>query len=107
MKPKRELIGLSNNGTAPAKRDERRPVIARSMLPQWTLEMIRPVVGAVSRVLWKIEFTASRTYRTARVIIAANHQTYIDPFGCRFRSNGQRAISRGARRLDGPSSGDA
>jgi 1-acyl-sn-glycerol-3-phosphate acyltransferase len=81
MKPKRELIGLSNNGTAPAKRDERRPAIERSMLPQWTLEMIRPVVGAVSRVLWKIEFYGLENIpEHGGVIIAANHQTYIDPF---------------------------
>ena len=51
------------------------------MLPQWTLEMIRPVVGVASRVLWKIEFHGIENVpEEGGVIIAANHQTYIDPF---------------------------
>ena len=51
------------------------------MLPQWTLEMIRPVVGVASRVLWKIEFHGVENVpERGGVIIAANHQTYIDPF---------------------------
>jgi 1-acyl-sn-glycerol-3-phosphate acyltransferase len=51
------------------------------MLPQWTLELIRPVVLATSRVLWKIEFRGVENVpERGGVIIAANHQTYIDPF---------------------------
>jgi 1-acyl-sn-glycerol-3-phosphate acyltransferase len=51
------------------------------MFPQWALEMIRPVVGAVSRVIWKIEFEGLENVpEKGGLIIAANHQTYIDPF---------------------------
>ena len=51
------------------------------MLPQWALEMIRPVVGAFSRALWKIEFCGVENVpEHGGLIIAANHQTYIDPF---------------------------
>jgi 1-acyl-sn-glycerol-3-phosphate acyltransferase len=51
------------------------------MLPQWALDMIRPVVGFGSRVLWKIEFKGVENVPLkGGVIIAANHQTYIDPF---------------------------
>jgi 1-acyl-sn-glycerol-3-phosphate acyltransferase len=51
------------------------------MLPQWSLELIRPVVHAASRVLWKIEFRGIENVPAdGGVIIAANHQTYIDPF---------------------------
>jgi len=51
------------------------------MLPQWTLELIRPVVHAASRVLWKIEFRGIENVPPeGGLIIAANHQTYIDPF---------------------------
>jgi len=51
------------------------------MLPQWSLELIRPVVHAASRVLWKIEFRGIENVPPeGGLIIAANHQTYIDPF---------------------------
>ncbi len=51
------------------------------MLPQWALNMIRPVVGGFSRMLWKIEFRGVENVpERGGVIVAANHQTYIDPF---------------------------
>ena len=72
---------LSNNGTAPAKREDPRASISASMWPQWALEMVRPVVGAFSRVIWKIEFRGVENVPlNGGLIIAANHQTYIDPF---------------------------
>jgi len=51
------------------------------MLPQWALNKIRPVVGAFSRLFWKIEFVGVENVpERGGVIVAANHQTYIDPF---------------------------
>jgi 1-acyl-sn-glycerol-3-phosphate acyltransferase len=51
------------------------------MLPQWALDKIRLVVGLASRVLWKIEFRGVENVPAeGGVIIASNHQTYIDPF---------------------------
>jgi 1-acyl-sn-glycerol-3-phosphate acyltransferase len=51
------------------------------MLPQWALNIIRPVVGGFSRVLWKIEFSGVENIpEHGGLIVAANHQTYIDPF---------------------------
>jgi 1-acyl-sn-glycerol-3-phosphate acyltransferase len=51
------------------------------MLPQWSLELIRPIVHAASRVLWKIEFRGVENVPAeGGVIIASNHQTYLDPF---------------------------
>ena len=51
------------------------------MLPQWALNKIRPVVGAFSRLLWKIEFRGIENVpEHGGLIVAANHQTYIDPF---------------------------
>jgi 1-acyl-sn-glycerol-3-phosphate acyltransferase len=51
------------------------------MFPQWALELMRPVVGAVSRVCWKIEYVGTENIPArGGVIIAANHQTYMDPF---------------------------
>jgi 1-acyl-sn-glycerol-3-phosphate acyltransferase len=51
------------------------------MLPQWTLELIRPVVHATSRLFWKIEFRGVENVPAqGGLIVAANHQTYLDPF---------------------------
>lgn len=67
---------MSSNGTFSVK-----PVNGGPMFPQWALEMIRPVVGGLSRVLWKIEFRGVENIPVSGgVIIAANHQTYFDPF---------------------------
>jgi len=57
------------------------------MLPEWALELIRPVVGFFSRLLWGVHWHHLEYIpRKGGVIIAANHQTYIDPFwvGCRL-----------------------
>ena len=54
---------------------------APAMFPQWALELLRPCVGVVSRLFWKIEFVGAENIPTrGGVIIAANHQTYFDPF---------------------------
>jgi 1-acyl-sn-glycerol-3-phosphate acyltransferase len=51
------------------------------MFPQWALEIIRPIVGGVSRVFWKIEYYGLENVpERGGLIIAANHQTYFDPF---------------------------
>jgi 1-acyl-sn-glycerol-3-phosphate acyltransferase len=73
---------LGNNGTALTKREQRRAANGGGqMFPQWALDMIRPVVGVVSRALWHIEFQGVENVPAkGGVIIAANHQTYIDPF---------------------------
>ena len=72
---------MSNNGTLPGKRVEPRASDLSSPFPQWALEMIRPVVGVVSRTFWKIEFRGLENVPAdGGVIIAANHQTYFDPF---------------------------
>jgi 1-acyl-sn-glycerol-3-phosphate acyltransferase len=51
------------------------------MLPQWVLEIVRPIVMVGCRLLWGIRWK-NREYipSSGGVIIAANHQTYIDPF---------------------------
>jgi 1-acyl-sn-glycerol-3-phosphate acyltransferase len=72
---------LSNNGRSQAKRDDPRASLGASMFPQWTLEIFRPIVGVVSRVFWKIEFHGLENVpECGGLIIASNHQTYIDPF---------------------------
>ena len=51
-------------------------------LPVWALELIRPAVGALSRLLWRIHYRGLENIPRAGggLIVAANHQTYLDPF---------------------------
>ncbi len=51
------------------------------MLPQWALEICRPIVGGMSRLLWHIRWVnPEHIPTTGGLIIASNHQSYIDPF---------------------------
>ena len=71
---------LNNTDTLPAKKTTRANT-APPMFPQWALELMRPVVGVISRVFWRIEFRGLENIpQRGGVIVAANHQTYIDPF---------------------------
>ena len=74
-------LSVSNNGTFSVKKETARQANGGAMLPQWALDKIRPVVGGLSRILWKIEFHGVENIpEKGGVIIAANHQTYLDPF---------------------------
>lgn len=69
------------NGTSPGGKVDARPEMTRSMLPQWTLNLIRPIVGFFSKIFWKIQLVGvERVPSSGGVIVASNHQTYIDPF---------------------------
>jgi 1-acyl-sn-glycerol-3-phosphate acyltransferase len=51
------------------------------MFPQWLLEIFRVIIGTGSKVLWKIEFEGLENVpKNGGLVIASNHQTYIDPF---------------------------
>lgn len=76
---KRQMSG--SNGIFSAKKDTVRPMNGQQMFPQWALDIIRPMVGGMSRVLWKIEFRGVENIpQHGGLIVAANHQTYFDPF---------------------------
>jgi 1-acyl-sn-glycerol-3-phosphate acyltransferase len=50
-------------------------------LPQWALDSCRPVAKVLSRILWRTRWRQLENIPlTGGLIIAANHQTYIDPF---------------------------
>ena len=66
-----EMARSKRNGTQPE------PLV----LPQWTLEAIRPVVHTLSRVFWRVKYNGVENIPSSGgFIIASNHQTYIDPF---------------------------
>jgi 1-acyl-sn-glycerol-3-phosphate acyltransferase len=55
------------------------------VLPEWAFGIIRPVGTSLSRVLWRIRYHGlEHVPLTGSLIIAANHQTYIDPFWVGF-----------------------
>ena len=57
------------------------PRPAEKALPQSFLNLLRPVVGSVSRVFWRLEHSGTENIPFDRgVIVAANHQSYGDPF---------------------------
>lgn len=61
----------NGNGTRPYPR----------MLPQWFLEICRPLIRVSCRLLWRVRWKNTEYIpSTGGLIVAANHQTYIDPF---------------------------
>jgi 1-acyl-sn-glycerol-3-phosphate acyltransferase len=66
---------LSNEkAVAGAKRDE-------LVLPQWTINVMRPVVSVGSRLFWRLELKGLENIpQDTGLIVAANHQSYGDPF---------------------------
>ncbi|MFN2453282.1 MAG: lysophospholipid acyltransferase family protein [Pyrinomonadaceae bacterium] len=58
------------------------------VLPQRALEFMRPGMHFFFRLFWRIKYTGLENVPlTGGLIIAANHQTYIDPFwlGCAIK----------------------
>ncbi|PYS84786.1 MAG: hypothetical protein DMF67_03555 [Acidobacteria bacterium] len=50
-------------------------------LPQWALDVLRRAVHGVSRAAWRISFRGvEHIPAEGGLVIAANHQTYFDPF---------------------------
>ena len=51
------------------------------VLPQWALEIIRLIIGFFLRLFWRVKFVNTEYIpATGGLIIASNHQTYLDPF---------------------------
>jgi len=51
------------------------------ILPQWFIDTIRPVIALLSRVFWRLRYQGIENIPQAGgLIVAANHQTYLDPF---------------------------
>ena len=50
-------------------------------LPQWAINSMRPIIQFGSRLYWKLEHRGVENIpQTGGLIIAANHQSYGDPF---------------------------
>jgi len=54
---------------------------AEAALPQWFIELLRPLVGSISRVFWRLEHKGVENIPLdTGLIVASNHQSYGDPF---------------------------
>jgi 1-acyl-sn-glycerol-3-phosphate acyltransferase len=50
-------------------------------LPDWIINLLRPVIGLGSRALWRLEHKGVENIPlNSGLIVAANHQSYGDPF---------------------------
>ena len=57
-----------------------------SMLPQWVIDLVRRGFAPLARIFWRIRLRGAENVPMAGgVIIAANHQTYFDPFWIALR----------------------
>jgi 1-acyl-sn-glycerol-3-phosphate acyltransferase len=74
----------TKKGAERAERDGR-PCSEPTLLPEWALLAIRPMGIGVSRLLWRIEYRGTENIpMRGGLIVAANHQTYFDPFWVGF-----------------------
>jgi 1-acyl-sn-glycerol-3-phosphate acyltransferase len=70
----------------PDKSSEEKPAGAGSTrndrtLPQWLIDLMRPLIGVGSRAVWGLELKGVENIPLdGGLIIAANHQSYGDPF---------------------------
>ena len=54
---------------------------AETALPEWSISMMRPIIGLGSRLFWRLEHKGVENIPAGGgLIIAANHQSYGDPF---------------------------
>jgi len=72
-------LSLTTSIEQPDRRNAARPY--PRMLPERALDVCRPVLAILSRLLWRIRWCGIEHIPNAGgVIIAGNHQTYLDPF---------------------------
>ena len=58
-----------------------KPKNSNLVLPEWCINALRPVIAYVSRLLWGVKHKGLENIPAGSgVIIAANHQSYGDPF---------------------------
>jgi 1-acyl-sn-glycerol-3-phosphate acyltransferase len=54
---------------------------AETALPEWSIDLMRPIIGLGSRLFWRLEHKGVENIpQNSGLIIAANHQSYGDPF---------------------------
>jgi len=72
---------VSNPETTSEKKNGAGSKRAGKALPAWSINLMRPIVGLGSRLFWQLEHKGVENIPPdGGLIIAANHQSYGDPF---------------------------
>lgn len=72
---------MSNPETISGKKAGADSKRVETALPEWSINLMRPIIGLGSRVFWRLEHQGVENIPTGGgLIIAANHQSYGDPF---------------------------
>ena len=72
---------MNNVRERPHTQSGAKPKNSDHTLPEWCINSLRPVVRSCSRLLWGVEFKGVENIPAdSGVVIAANHQSYGDPF---------------------------
>jgi 1-acyl-sn-glycerol-3-phosphate acyltransferase len=72
---------VSDTQTLVRQNSEDRAKRREATLPPRFIAILRPIVGAFSRALWRLEFkNVENIPADTGLIVAANHQSYGDPF---------------------------
>jgi 1-acyl-sn-glycerol-3-phosphate acyltransferase len=80
--PSLRLFILGETSTSIARRQQKNGAQrAPQMFPPWVLEVVRSATHSLSRILWRIDYKGTENIPLkGGMIVAANHQSYIDPF---------------------------
>jgi len=74
------VVSLTTSIEQPSRRNGAARRYPRT-LPKWALDACRPAIRAFSRLLWRVRWrNTEHIPNEGGLIIAGNHQTYIDPF---------------------------
>lgn len=74
-------LALNNTNDITRSRPVARMNHGNTMLPQWVVNILRPFVLLICRLFWDVRYRGLENVpATGGVIIAGNHQTYLDPF---------------------------
>lgn len=72
---------MSERDPSPGDQPTERSRTVKAALPQWFIELLRPLVSSFSSIFWRLEHKGVENIPTdTGLIVAANHQSYGDPF---------------------------
>jgi 1-acyl-sn-glycerol-3-phosphate acyltransferase len=73
-------LSESSPSVAPQPRRAGQPQAEPFVLPQWAINIIRVPLRLLSRLFWRVSYSGLENIpKTGGILIASNHQTYIDP----------------------------